>query len=82
MLKKIILSLVVASAAYIPFLGNSANAAEDAQIARINWNININTGIYPFYCAPCPYYPPYYNPFLCPCVPPCYGYPPPPYWVW
>jgi len=76
MLKKIIFSLILASAA-LSFLGGQMSASENEQIARLNWNINI--GFYP-YCGP--YYPAYYSPYYYPYAPPC-AYPyPAPYWAW
>jgi hypothetical protein len=75
--KKIFFSLIVASAACLPFMsGGEIVAKENDPLARLN--ININTGFYPYcnpYCTPYFFYYPYPYP---PCAYPC----PPPYWMW
>jgi len=74
MLKKIFVCFMLASGAYLPLTHSEACATENDHLARVNWNININTGFYPYYAGP--YY--YYYPCPPPCAYPC----PPPYWVW
>lgn len=77
MLRKMFFSLMLIGVAYVPFMGNELSASENDLLARVNWNININTGF-----APCYYGGPYYNPYYPyyysypPCAYPC----PPPYW--
>lgn len=81
MLKKLF-CLVLVGAAFLPLSASQLSASEkNDSLARIHWNININTGFYPCYCGP--YGGPYGGPYWGYPYPPCgCGYPPPPYWAW